>query len=199
MIFPKKYKPELIVSSDPFHKALTQPHLDKEKNAVVATDGMALAYLPVTVRAEDVAGPINVEAIKTARKSTPKDQPDLSLDVNDQTIKTQDGTSFPRARPDRDGDKFPDVSQVIPTLDESRTVHVCFNAALLLRLAEAIGAIGEDVKQKVIVLSFNPADRSAPMLVRTLRDSEIVRGEKEPFGVLMPYRFNTPNGEEIGK
>jgi len=135
----KLAKIERCVSTDETRHVLTQPYLDIQdgEGRMIATDGKCMAVVPVDVDANDVAGHVPAESLKTARKVWGK----LTLNtlaVGESAVSVGD---YQWKRP-LDMGKFPNWRNVIPSPEKDRTeiLRVGINPEFLSRVAEAIGA-----------------------------------------------------------
>lgn len=126
---------KIEAASDPKHvtPCLTDPYLDLEHSAIVATQGHILAVLPVTVDGDgDTPGPVPAAALKAARsRSNKRDDGMRALTLNGKAS-TSD-SDHARA----DAGTFPDWQRVIPA-PESAGFTVCLDARLIARLADAL-------------------------------------------------------------
>jgi DNA polymerase III sliding clamp (beta) subunit (PCNA family) len=146
-------------------------HVQELNGAMVAcaTDGHALAIVPVEMEDGDVPGYVTAEALKKARKAG-------SVKCNG-AYEFPDGSTMPR-RSELNDASFPDVSRVIPREEDLSSVELTFNADLLHRLARAITENGKH--GRVITLRFRKENAST-MSMR-------VDGDNGAFGVIMPVR-----------
>jgi hypothetical protein len=172
MIINKNQKIEKCCSTDdtryvlnnPWTASVGEPDAEGYRPAkMVATDGRMMVVLPVLLEPGETAGQIPVEAIKQARKErTPK------LHANG-SVTLPNGVVMPRNHEV----KLPAYEQVIPAEDRPVTYKVCFNAALLAKMQEAMGS-------EFVTLEF--ADP---------KDIIVVKGSKvEGIGYLMPARMS---------
>ena len=143
--------------------------LDVANRRLLASDGHICAIVPVEIEDGDTTGPVSVEVLKQARKAKSS-----SIKANDALV-LDNGTSYPRPEGVEQGVKYPDVDKIIPT--STPAVIIGLNAALLLKLAEAIndsGLYGTNVKLHI----------SGPT------DAIKVTGNMEnAIGIIMPIRI----------
>jgi hypothetical protein len=173
MNFDRKYKIQSIVSQDFSRPNITNVFFDKEKKRCVATNGVAMAIIEVSDCDRDVGGQIQPEAFTEAAKKTSKHLPP-ALDAAKDTVTFPDGCSAPRAH---EAQPYPIYERVLPTFDpkDANVVRISFDAALLAKMAKALGASQDFVTLAVDLTNLS----TAPMLV-------MVSKGQEAFGVLMP-------------
>lgn len=169
MRIEKKYKLEKAVSKD-------RPSLSIIKrigDRLVATNGHALASVPIEVEETDTADGVSPEALIAARKATRTFDVPLGLG---ETQAIPGGQTFPKV----DASSFPDVERVSKAARESyKIIRVGINAKSLHALAEALG---DDVVELEISSPFEP------IFVRPIGDA---------FGVLMPCVIDRKKAPEI--
>lgn len=176
MRIPKLAKIENVASRDASRLNLMNPYLDVAKKRIMATDGHAMAIVPVEVDPDDHSGPITAEALKAARKATGRSVDVASLMVNGAQVVPM-GATFPRPV----DCSFPPVDQVIPD-HGSDAIRVSFNPWLFLRAVEAMGVDSE----MPVILSFQAkpddgGERLTPIKVTTDNGGA--------FAVVMPCRI----------
>lgn len=173
----KAQKVELIVSQDGTRAHMCCARLDVEDKCLVATNGHALVKIPVSIDDGDTTGPVEVSALKAARKLSKGGAP-VTI-ASGTSLVLADGTRM--LRPDRG--QFPSYKHVIPANAGCETVEFTLSAHLLWELCQALGGSkgAADVKLTVVVPSAG-----AEML-----DPIIVRGGDDPeaLGVIMPCRL----------
>lgn len=175
MKLPKDCLLEKICSKDATRPAISAPYLDvdAERSAhVIATNGAAMAKIPVSIDPLDVAGYVPVGALKEARKLAKKDN-ESALALNG-TAQTTNGATFPR----ESAETFPNWRQVWPKLEGK--IQVSFDARLLYELAQAMGTEG-------VILTF---DAGAPISVRPSATSACTPASLGARGVIMPIRIS---------
>jgi len=168
----QQYKIEEVASKDKNRLALQYPHIQKTddgKFVAVATNGSAMACVPVEDAEPGEVGPVPIEAMKRSRKGRNLGVVVLSASA-DKQAKTLDGTS--NAIP-TDLPPYPAWQQVVPPKDMKVMLKVGLNAKMLLEVAHAIGSDGP------VTLEFQ--DGLSP--IRVTRE-----GDKDAFGVIMPLR-----------
>ena len=168
---------EKVLSKDATRHGIAETYLDTENGSanLIATNGKALAVIPVELEEGDVAGYVATEGIKQARKADKRAEfPSMKLNGN---LKLSNGVEMPRTTLPA-GTEFPKWRQVMPK-DEGYNVEFAFDAKLLYELAQAMGSDTVVLKYKAFGL---------PLLVRpngVYGTSPCV----EARGVLMPIRF----------
>jgi len=138
-----KYLIEKAASKDPIRRALQNVFITEDKKHLVATNGSALAKVPVELDASDDRGNglIPASVLTDARKKT-KHRMHTELSLNGAFIHN-DGVSIPR---DAEG-TFPQYEHIFPK-DPVIKHTVTLNPELLLDLAKALG------NSKSITLEF---------------------------------------------
>jgi hypothetical protein len=182
----KLAKIERCVSTDETRHVLTQPYLDIQdgEGRMIATDGKCMAVVPVDVDANDVAGHVPAESLKTARKVWGK----LTLNtlaVGESAVSVGD---YQWKRP-LDMGKFPNWRNVIPSPEKDRTeiLRVGINPEFLSRVAEAIGA-GDLVNLEIpIETQGRYKGQVLGAIVVRPRENCAVAGA---FGLVMPARID---------
>lgn len=145
MKFPKKCMVEKVLCADEYRVALSYAHLDVKNKVLVATNGHAMAIIPVDLDATDTEGPVSEEAIKAARKAAVDGAAEVVC--NGHQVVPQ-GPTFERP----EACSFPDYEQVVPK-DVRKSVGV--NAKLLWDACQAIGAFGsKDNGDAAVTISF---------------------------------------------
>ena len=181
MKFDRNFKPELIVSKDPFRGALNFVELDKAENRLCATDGHRLVAVPVQVDEHDTSGPVDSKMLGEARKLAKSAKEDHAEIQCDGALKLTNGATAPR--PDRAGMNFPAWRQIMSGVATKSLI--AFNAKYLKELAEAIGQ--EDY---VVALAFDPEDPQVPIRVygtTGFRGNVLAMSDdKAPIAILMP-------------
>lgn len=133
-----RYETERLVSKDATRPHLHNLHYDKGNQKLVATNGHAMAVVPVVPSDDDVAGWVTPDAMRAARKAAGK-MSSGEIHANG-ALAVKDGPTFPR--PGALGVGFPPYEAVIPGYrqGDAGTVTVGIDAALLLELAKTLGA-----------------------------------------------------------
>ena len=182
----KLAKIERCVSQDETRHVLTQPYRDiRDGDAhVVATDGRCMAVVPVDVDANEVAGHVPAESLKTASKVWVKlSMNTLAVGANDVSV-----GDYTWKRP-VDMGQFPSWRGVIPTPenDKTETLRVGINPEYLSRVAEAIGAGKHVVLEIPVETQGRHKGRVLNAIVVRPSDNGAVRGA---FGLVMPVRLD---------
>lgn len=182
----KLAKIERCVSTDETRHVLTQPYLDiRDGEAhVVATDGRCMAIVPVDVDANDVAGHVPAESLKTARKVWGK----LTLNtlvVGESSVSVGD---YQWKRP-VDMGQYPNWRGVVPNPenDKTETLRVGINPEFLSRVAEAIGTDGHVILEIPVESEGRYKGQVLNAIVVRPSDKGAVRGA---FGLVMPVRLD---------
>lgn len=180
MKLPKVCKIEAVASTDASRPVLHSPYLEVADGhgTLVATNGFALVALPVEVTEHDVSGWVSIPALVAARKFAKRsDTAEVSCNV---ACTGWDGVSYPRphatpanAPADHIPSRFPNWRQVVPDKDRQTLLRVSLNPALLMDIAQALGA-GEGVTLEFV-------DELDSIRVTGC-------GGKAGFGILMPMR-----------
>jgi hypothetical protein len=173
----KKYKPELIASDDITREHICDPYFDASANKVVATNGAALVAVPVKAEAER-SGYITCETFPESRKAAKK-------------AKLAEATFTAIGTADR-GRRFMSWRHVVPATrpGDEGTITIGLDAALLKRLADALGAndgrvvltiaIPEKGRQMLDPIVVLPLPDRTPATYSTYSD------DAAPLGILMP-------------
>ena len=159
---------------------LNQPYYDADASLLVATNGQILAAIPT--KTEDllnVCGSVPLDAIKHARKTTPRGD-DPVIDLADAETARANGATFTRP-----GEEFPDYQKIIQdkALD---TPDICIDAALLKRLSDALQDRNSKNHQVKIYLprnADNSIDNGSPIRVEASK-------HPERLGLIMPCRID---------
>ena len=168
-----RYKIESACSTDPLQSGgvLQRMALDcsTDQPVLVATNGRILAVVPVTAEREE-AGFVTGEALKAARKATPKKAETMELLCNG-SLAVPNGPTFPRPN---DGLQFPRWQAVVPT--DAPVMTIALDVTLLARLAEALGT-------KTVILEISHPNHA--VRVKPYRPSE------SAYGVIMPMMIKS--------
>jgi len=165
-----------------YRAQLNQPYYDNDASLLVATNGQILAAIPTSSETNDptnICGSVPLEAIKHARKTTPRGD-DPVIDLSDAETARANGATFTRP-----GETFPDYQAIIQ--DKARhTPDICIDAALLKRLSDALqDRTGKDHRVK-IYLSRSPdgsIDNGSQIRVEAA-------DHPERIGLIMPCRID---------
>lgn len=179
----KACKVESIASTDATRYSITEPFLSIKDGAarLVATNGKAMAILPVLLDEGDVQGYVSGAALKAARK-TDKRCENITVFLNG-VAKLADGATLPREGQAKDA-TFPNWEQVNPKDESAHTTTIAFDAKLLWELAQAMGTQGVILKIK---------DNAAPFIITPCGAGDF--GEVKPAcvnarGIIMPVRIS---------
>ena len=148
----KSAQPELVAASPKANRpAIQEPYLDIQAGvgALVATDGLMLVALPVTLEEGDVAGYVSGEALKLARKGASL----LSLGLSSEAFVTPpSGATLPRkgqaeGKPPLHRNAYPGGSEPsgVPAIPEHYRKVASLNAEFLAKLVRAMGASGCEI------------------------------------------------------
>jgi hypothetical protein len=183
MRFDKKFKLEKVCSKDKTRwSILQQPHLDVERQRLLACNGFVLAVVPATVDGDDKTGAIPLDAFKAAAKS--KLDPELSaaVHVNGGTVKVEDANAtLEFVVPQGAIGKYPDVDQIIPR-EKDDDIVIGLDAKLLYELAQAMHPQGGGRSGYKVALRIQRLPNS-PVTVKPVFDR---KQYNEAFGVIMP-------------
>jgi hypothetical protein len=149
MKFPKGAKIEKIVSKDLTKRIMLNPWLDVESSSMLASNNSNALRIPVEVQPGDVSGPVPVELIKEARKST------CEIACNEDYCIGPNGVAYPRGA----FSAFPNVAALL--IPGETTGQVSLNAKLLYELASSMGC--EVVKlrlqgDRVVLVTPHPSE-----------------------------------------
>lgn len=142
MKFPTECKIESATSTDKHRWTMNDPFLDctPEQPIMVATDGYIMAVVPVEATKEE-QGFLTATALKAARKLARKSDT-AELTCNGSFTLT-DGSTLPRPTEHSEGKgpfiQYQNVLNSVVRPDRPSIVRIGLNAALLMRLAEALG------------------------------------------------------------
>ena len=164
---------------------LNQPYYDADASLLVATNGQILAAIPTDSDSENtpmprsVCGSVPLDAIKHARKTTPRGD-DPVIDLSDPKTASVNGATFTRP-----GETFPDYQKIIQdkALD---TPDICIDAALLKRLSDALQNRNSKDHQIKIYLPRNDdgsIDNGSQIRVEAA-------DHPERIGLIMPCRID---------
>ena len=144
--------------------------LDVEKKRLIATDGHICAIVPAELEEGDITGPITSEALKNARASKSK-----SIEAKGSLV-LDNSASYPR----EPGIKYPDVDRIRPT--EEFKIVISLDAALLLRLAEAINDPEKNYrKSQVVTLHISGPESTV----------QVTGNNPDAVGMIMPIRIKS--------
>lgn len=182
MLLSKTYRPDLVVSKDEERPTLNAAHLHVETRRLLATNGHAAVSLPCHPKDGDTSGAVSLDALKHARVVARRKKAEELFVSADDALRTEDDAEFVRPVPEGTTEPFPDLSPLfdgLPQREAGRTLTVQVNAALLLKLAKAMGL-------ESVELTFNTDDVNGP--IRVVACGHDSSDEAAPVGVLMPLR-----------
>lgn len=168
-----KIKIESIVSKDKTRAAICNPWIDAEHGKLIATNGMAMAVIPVGLDESDESGHIPCDAFKQARKGA---RGEVSMLCNG-NVTLPTGAILPR-----DKSENPPNWQAVMPHEPKVNMRISLNAAMLAKLAEAMGTEG-------ITLEIDAPD--SPVIVKPAyagRFSEAKPVCPDAIGIIMPIR-----------
>lgn len=182
----KDIKIEAIASGDRSRYNTSEPFLDTSVEGaplLVATNGKAMAAVPVELQEGDAQGYVSADVLKTARKQAGRLK-QACVKLNG-VATLPDESTMPRHGKAKDGE-FPKWRNVWPEFDGKSTVRVAIDAELLADLAKAMGTRG-------VVLKFVlPKEGSAADSAIEARPCGVGHGgtcaEPSAKGLLMPLR-----------
>lgn len=196
---PRKQKNMIIPQNARLSKLMTDPkmrrpvleHVYLDGDKLVATDGRALAIVPVVL--EDGESPaseppascmIDGELVRLAEKVAGKGDAKIALTEKGASVTDKKGAKLERIIPFSDQEtvlQYPQYRQVIPDPEKLIVATVSLDAALLLKLAQAMGAESPETRQAIVTLKLTCTEGEEPIQVSTSRN-------KGAFGVIMPCR-----------
>ena len=173
MYVPPEAKLEKVCIKDDARYALANPFYDAEAKCIVATNGHALAIVPVEIHdSEQVSdGYIPVDALKESRRQKVLKG---NLIVDDKTVKIVDGPTYDRP----EGGQFPTWRKVYPS--GSPVFALTINPQLLLNLAHAMGAGRKGAE--FVTLFFSEDATGGPSNTTGIA----VMGPNGAYGTIMP-------------
>jgi len=193
----RRFSPWKVASKDITRQHLTHCYLDVEKQKLVATNGNAMAVVPVDELSQspgpcpnDESGFVSVAALEQAKKLTPKSLDGVILSANGQHV-FLGGATMPRAK--AEPLEFPPWERVVPSYrrGSAGTVTIGVDPTMLATLAKAIG------EERAVSLTF-PSPSSCPNCdhyseqlghVEMLDPIRVEGSSGEAFGLLMPVRL----------
>tara|TARA_R110002020_G_C16090954_1_gene757888 strand:+ start:108 stop:674 length:567 start_codon:yes stop_codon:yes gene_type:complete len=186
MKIDKKYKLEKIVTKDESREALLHIYIDGEAQKAIATNGQAMAIVPVELSEDDSIEKeklLPAKALTAARKIGGKRIAESEIALNG-SVTLSNGESMPY--PGNQGEKnqyqikYPNYKAVIPNPTETGEIH--FNPKLLWELCQAIGA--ENSVTLRIAMQWD--GEKGNHKIDPLQPIEAIKGKGK--GVLMPMR-----------
>lgn len=171
----KDCKIEKAASKDVSRLVITEPYLDVENKAMVATNGAIIAVVPVVLSESDKSGHITDENLQAIRKTR-----NYSAECSEDWIET-DNSKMVRSNLGN----FPQWKNVIPPLDRETKFSVGLNVKLLWELCQAIGCETARLEFKDNlegVLVF-------PTTIRSTSHPSKPAAHPDAYGVIMPTRL----------
>lgn len=144
-----------------------------DKGRLIATNGVALAVVPVVLDSADIGGTIDVRALPVAARGSKKRPGHIRMNSNGSTT-TDPHTDVECDWPKPKTTDFPKWRAVVPTSTPTHAVGI--NPALLWDVVQAIGATD------FVVLELR--EKGEPLVVRPVSD------DYERFGVLAPVHID---------
>ena len=185
MMLPNSKLEKVCADKSDVRYYLRTPYVDVEKSRLLATDGHAMAVVPVDTTGIQASTSIPLDCIKAARKNghvitSVKGNPDGVEDVGSAVT---GGNVTEQSEPCR----YPDVDRVIPT--DLSDFSVTFDAEILYRLAQAICEPQKGFKSMIVTLTLSQCERTGrPDPGSALRIEPMWPVTPDSFGVLMPCR-----------
>lgn len=172
MKIQKECQIEKVASQDESRYAITEAYLDMggDRPLLVATNGMAMAIIPVETNEHDKAGPVSSDALKAARKARQEITCNGSLSVTD-------GPQFPR----RQDVQYPNWRQVVPDEKRESKYQIGINVRELWVLCQAMGC-------ETVRLEFADNTDAVVVVPTTIRNAKPA-ANLEARGVIMPVRL----------
>ncbi len=168
-----------------------QREMGEQAGFVIATNGKALVVLPCLLEKGDILGPVRGDILKLARQFRKKAGGNLRIKLGRHRVMIGGsgslslwvpghGVILPRLT-EKDSMKYPDTNDLYPNKDITTPqpqLQVSFNAAILTRLVQAMGATeGAD---------FQFYSSNGPVVVRAEYGGRV---EKSSMGIIMPRRL----------
>lgn len=184
--------------TDPKAKRPVLEHVYLDGDKLVATDGRALAIVPVVLEDGESQATcmIDGELVRLAEKVAGKGDAQIALNEKGAIVTDKKGAKLERIIPFSDQETvlhYPKYRQVIPDPEKPIVATVSLDAALLLKLAQAMGAESHMTGQAIVTLRLIDTDGLGPIQVSTSRN-------KGAYGVIMPCRVApASNPKEEGK
>ena len=167
MQIDKKYRIEHCVSKDSTREQMNNIFVNKTH--AMATNGHILARVPIELEKGDTEGCLSPEALKLARKVTPKNLGFAQIVLNGSQV-MPDGTAMtrPTATPP------PQTEKIVNEADAGKKFTVALDASYLKDIADALGS-------DRLVMSFGTP--TSAILIRPFE------GDEGALGLLMPIRI----------
>ena len=166
---------------------LAEVMLDTKHSALIASDGKALAFVPVTLEEGDTAGRISGESLKKARRDAGKKMDEISINVNGSVHCAGVGKPiYPRTEVSPDTRDFPDYGAVMPKWDGQ---SFGIDAGLLLDLAKALGAHPDMGGKARVILTLPKPDEAGKYKGQIAGAIKVTVNGLESIGVIMPVQI----------
>jgi hypothetical protein len=171
-----KSKPEAVPSKEKHRPVLTHLYLRiTEENGervgtLEATDSYKAVMIPVELEDEDTEGFVTIEALKQARKDSPRGTVRLSANGG---LVTPEGTEFSRP----EAGQWPRLPELVP--QDTTEFEIGLSAKFLYEMAQAYG-------DDRVRIKFTASTDGSPNPMRVMHVRPL-NGEGE--GILMPIRL----------
>jgi len=180
----KKCLIEKVIGKKLIRSPLAAVYLDTAEARVIASNGRALASIPVAVSSHDSSGLITIAALQAARKvKTVTTKRDRYLEITAQEhLSLKDGSTMPRPKEELTN-KYPDIKELV-TRSKTGTARftVMLDAAMLFKLAQAMGckAVELEFRDEHMPIVVTPAAAGVKLMAHAATGT---------FGLLMPIRL----------
>lgn len=175
-------KIEMATSQEYSRYTMQAVKLDVEKKVMVATDGHILACIPASVEPQDHTALIGLDTMKQLRaidKQNKKQNKSAHTAITTNGKVTVESLNSKSEFPVVEGN-FPNWEAVKPDMTGPATISL--NAALLLRLAQAIS---DNSNSKTAVVKLWIKDANSAIGVQV--------SDSSAWGAIMPCRLDPPN------
>jgi len=177
MKLASKYQIEKAASTDKNRFTINTVYFDN--GHAIATDGRIMAIVPCEHSEEEQGKAVQAEDFSKVRKAQGAKASYVEGKLNGSFSATgKNGESYSYKLGEY---IYPNYKQVIPQNDTEASFQVSFDANLLLKLAQAIGAGG--IEKGSLLVTLTVIDSEKPILVKA-------NNNKESFGVMMPVRIS---------
>lgn len=175
----KQCKIELVASKDETRSSILNPYLDIEPGKdgapaigrIVATNGIAIAVVPVKLEDGDVAGFVSADALAAERKAG-------HGIVCNGTLSVIAGPTFKRPE-EAEFSKFPNWRLVIPDASRPVGMKLAFDVKMLYELCKAMGCTS---------VTLTVENEMSPIIVRPSQGKRHDAAELGAYGVIMPLK-----------